>query len=246
MQQQQLHNYFHDASDPVVRQALSIIQNPSYEALDVLAAMSRAPHDMVVQEKGCERLWVLSWEEENAAVIGRAGGVTMILAAMSRFPMNCHLQQCGCESLQNLSTQNANRREICQLSGVYIIVQAMLRHPTVAGIQQCGCTALASIASGDSPYYQQAVQQAAGLNAVLNAARSFCGEESVIEAANDALTAMGFDTSAYCDSSSSSYDDYEDDEHMATPSADEEKQQVAGVFMEAEPQETRSIVCMDL
>lgn len=179
----------HDRVDPVVREALSIINGSSFDIVDILSAMNRVPHDMTVQESGCERLWILSWEEDNSAAIGRVGGISIILNAMARFPLNAHLQQCGCESLQNLALSDYNRGEICDLSGVHLIVQAMVRHARVAGIQQCGCTALASIATGKM--HSHVIEQAGGLNAILNAARNFADEESVLEAAYDALRAMG-------------------------------------------------------
>jgi len=157
--------------------------------------MNRVPQDLVVQESGCERLWILSWEEDNAAAIGCVGGIPIILNAMARFPQNAHLQQCGCESLQNLALSDYNRREICELSGVHFIVQAMARHHRVAGIQLSGCTALASIASStcSSKMHCDLSQQAGGINAILNAALDFAGDDSVLEAAQDALQAMGID-----------------------------------------------------
>jgi hypothetical protein len=185
--------YSHAPVDPMVREALAIIQGSNFDIVDILSAMNLVPQDVVVQENGCERLWILSWEEENSAAIGRVGGISIILNAMARFPKNAHLQQCGCESLQNMALNDYNRREICELSGVHLIVQAMIRHRNVAGIQQCGCTALASIASSATcgKMHCSVIEQAGGLNAILNAAREFAYEESVLEAAYDALQAMG-------------------------------------------------------
>jgi hypothetical protein len=180
-------------ADPMVREALAVIQGLNFDIVDILSAMNLVPQDVVIQESGCERLWILSWEEENSAAIGRVGGISIILNAMARFPQNAHLQQCGCESLQNMALNDYNRREICELSGVHLIVQAMIRHRNVAGIQQCGCTALASIASSTTcgKMHCSVIEQAGGLNAILNAARRFADEESVLKAACDALQAMG-------------------------------------------------------
>jgi hypothetical protein len=180
-------------SDPNVQHSLAVLACQTADIVDILSAMKRVPHDMVVQEKGCQRLWILSWEEENAFAIGRVGGITLVLDAMARFPTNAHLQQCGCESLQNLALNNYNRREICDLGGVVLIVQAMMRHVDVAGIQQCGCTALASIATCKD--HHKDITRVGGFHAIVLAARNFADEESVLRAAYDAVYALGFDPS---------------------------------------------------
>jgi hypothetical protein len=179
------------SSDPLVQHSLAVLQSKTFDIVDILSAMKQVPHEMVVQEKGCERLWILSWEDENSAAIGRVGGITIVLDAMARFPMNAHLQQCGCESLQNLALNNYNRREICDLGGVVLIVQAMMRHEDVAGIQQCGCTALASIATCQD--FHKDITRVGGFHAIVIAARNFADEESVLRAAYDAVYALGFD-----------------------------------------------------
>jgi hypothetical protein len=168
-----------------------VLQSHTFDICDILAAMKRVPHDMVVQERGCERLWILSWEEENSAAVGRVGGIPIVLDAMARFPMNAHLQQCSCESLQNLAVNDYNRREICNLGGVVLIVQAMMRHEQVAGIQQCGCTALASIAMNKD--HHKDITRVGGFHCIVIAARNFADEESVLRAAYDAVYALGFD-----------------------------------------------------
>jgi hypothetical protein len=185
---------YHDISDPLVVEALAILHNASFDIFDILAAMNRVPHNLVVQERGCERLWILSWEEENACAIGRVGGISILCNAMARFPAAAHLQQCAVESLCNLALNDYNRNEICELSGVHLIVQAMTWHPSAAGIQQCGCTALASIASSSNSSFKQVVEQVGGVNAVMAVACNFCDEESVIQAVYDAFTAMGYDS----------------------------------------------------
>jgi hypothetical protein len=182
---------YHSPSDPMVQHSLAVFRSNSFDIVDILSAMKRVPHDMVVQEKGCERLWILSWEDENSAAIGRVGGITIVLDAMARFPKNAHLQQCGCETLQNLALNNYNRREICDLGGVVLIVQAMMRHVDVAGIQQCGCTALASIATCHA--HHKDITRVGGFHAIVIAARNFADEESVLRAAYDAVYALGFD-----------------------------------------------------
>ena len=183
---------YHNPSDPTVMEALSLLQGMSFDIVDIIAAMKRASHDRVVQERGCERLWVLSWEDENSAAIGRVGGIPVILDSMGRFPMNAHLQQCACECLQNLAHVNDyNRREIAEYQGINMIVQAMIRHMDCAGIQQCGCTALASISA--TKELVRIVMASGGFHAVLIAARRFANDQSVLRAAYDGLQAMGYD-----------------------------------------------------
>jgi hypothetical protein len=185
---------FHNPTDPTVQSALTLLQGHTFDIVDIISAMKQVSHDRVVQERGCERLWVLSWEDENSAAIGRVGGIPVILDAMARFPMNAHLQQCACECLQNLAHVNDyNRREICDWKGVQLIVQAMMRHMDCAGIQQCGCTALASIAASGSNDLIREIMGAGGFHAILIAAQHFADEESVLRAAYDGLTAMGYD-----------------------------------------------------
>jgi hypothetical protein len=184
---------FHNPTDPSVQSALTLLQGYTFDIVDIISAMKQFSHDRVVQERGCERLWVLSWEDENSAAIGRVGGIPVILDAMARFPMNAHLQQCACECLQNLAHVNDyNRREICDWNGVQLIVQAMMRHMDCAGIQQCGCTALASIAAGSQDLIRE-IMGSGGFHAILIAAQHFADEESVLRAAYDGLTAMGYD-----------------------------------------------------
>ena len=183
---------YHNPTDPTVMEALTLLQGMTFDIVDIIAAMKRASHDRVVQERGCERLWVLSWEDENSAAIGRVGGIPVILDAMGRFPMNAHLQQCACECLQNLAhVNNYNRREIADFQGINMIVQAMVRHMDCAGIQQCGCTAIASISA--TKELVRVVMASGGFHAVLIAARRFASDQSVLRAAYDSLQAMGYD-----------------------------------------------------
>jgi hypothetical protein len=183
---------FHNPSDPAVVEALRLLQGMPFDIVDIVSAMKRAAHDRVVQERGCERLWVLSWEDENSAAIGRVGAIPVVLSAMARFPLNAHLQQCACECLQNLAHVNHyNRREISDYQGIRMIVTAMMRHMDCAGIQQCGCTALASIATTQD--LVRVIMASGGFHAVLLAARRFEHDPSVLRAAYDGLQAMGYD-----------------------------------------------------
>ena len=117
-----------------------------YDVLDVLNAMKRFPQDVYIQSKGCERLWILSWDEDNAAAIGRVGGSILLLDAMTNFPQDTFLQLCGCEALQNLSHVESTRQDLCDLGAVPLIVRAMMEHSlTTLAILQSGCNTLTNL-----------------------------------------------------------------------------------------------------
>lgn len=182
----------YDPCDPPVRSALHALIDGNNDIVDILFAMKRVPLDPLIQERGCERLWILSWEDENAISIGRVGGITIILAAMARFPKNSYLQQCACESLQNLAALDEyNRREIAEQGGIDLIVRSMVNHVTVAGIQQSGCTALASMAA--SGEFNKDICRAGGVHALILASRQFADVEGVVRCVQDACQAMGLD-----------------------------------------------------
>lgn len=170
-------------------EALRNIASESAEAVDILSAMRRGFQDEIVQVRGCEKLWVLSWDDETAAAIGRVGGIPIVLEAMVRFPNNAHLQQCACETLQNLAADEYNSAVICDLGGVRVVVDVMARHFHIAGIQQSCCNALANLAS--SPVHRDHIIQAGGGLAVISAAQRFADEESVLGGAYEALRALG-------------------------------------------------------
>jgi len=189
-------SFYHDPVDPGVRRALCVLQKKSIETVDILYIMKRIPYDAVVQERACERLWILSWEDDNAVCIGRVGGIPLLLTAMARFPHNGHLIQCACETLQNLCAVNDfNRHEVAELGGVALIVQGMMRHEKVAGIQLCSCGALANVVASRSKYLLKVLLESGALDAVMSAAVQFSTEESVLRAAYDVFAAMGVDAS---------------------------------------------------
>jgi len=180
-----------DPCDATVLNALHSLIDGNNDIVDILFAMKRVPHDPVLQERGCERLWILSWEDENAISIGRVGGISIILSAMAQFPANSYLQQCGCESIQNLALNEYNRREIAELGGLDLIVQCMISHSKSAGVQQSGCTALASMAATQE--FCEDITTAGGPSALLLAARHFAEDEVVLRCVQDACQALGFD-----------------------------------------------------
>mmetsp|Transcript_29936 Transcript_29936/g.49391 ORF Transcript_29936/g.49391 Transcript_29936/m.49391 type:complete len:392 (-) Transcript_29936:148-1323(-) len=179
------------SSNPAVEDALHTFDNEGCDLLEILSAMRRYPNERRIQEKGCEKLWIQSWDDENSAAIGRVGGISTLLQAMAGFPHSQRLQQSGCEALQNLALNDFNRDAIKENGGINIIVQGMNNHPDVVGVQQCGCTALANMAT--SPDNHMDIANAGGLHAIMNAAQRNQEEETVLRAAYSALRAMGYD-----------------------------------------------------
>jgi hypothetical protein len=105
--------------------ASNVLDSEDADIIDILTVMRQLPSDDRVQSKACERLWILTWDDECALAIGRVGGIPLVLQAMRRFPEHSHLQQCGCETLHNLAIHSYNCMEICQGGGVSLLVKAM-------------------------------------------------------------------------------------------------------------------------
>ena len=178
-------------SNSAIDECIHGFESEGCDLLDVLTAMRRFPNERRIQERGCEKLWIQSWDDENSSAIGRVGGISTLLSAMSNFTMSQRLQQSGCEALQNLAVNDYNRDAIKENGGISIIIQAMNNHPDVVGVQQCGCTALANLAA--SPDNHLDIANAGGLHAIMNAAQRNQEEEAVLRAAYQALRAMGYD-----------------------------------------------------
>lgn len=178
-------------SNPAVEDTLRNFDNEGCDLLEILSAMRRYPNERRIQEKGCEKLWIQSWDDENSAAIGRVGGISTLLHAMASFPRSQRLQQSGCEALQNLALNDFNREAIKEHGGINTVVQAMNNHPDIVGVQQCGCTALANLAASAENHLD--IANAGGLHAIMNAAQRNQDEETVLRAAYQALRAMGYD-----------------------------------------------------
>lgn len=133
------------AADQVaIEDAIARFETENADLCDILATMRRFPRSVRVQELGCEKLWIQSWDDENSSAIGRVGGIPTIIDSMRTHAGSAHLQQCGCEALQNLALNNYNREVIAEQGGIIAVIDAMGRHWDVAGVQQCESTALIS------------------------------------------------------------------------------------------------------
>lgn len=180
----------HNPNDSAVVEALSILEDSSFDIAGILSAMKMVPYDYLVQEKACERLWVLSWDEESAVAIGRVGGIELILSAMEHFSNKAHLQLCACESLQNLALIEENRLDILENRGVQLLVQAMIRHRDFVSLQRAGCTAIGNMAlSRESHKY---IAGMGGLHSLVLATKNFSHEPMVLRAAHEALSTLEF------------------------------------------------------
>jgi len=181
------------ADQLAIEEALTRLETENADLTDILAAMRRFPRCVRLQEMGCEKLWIQSWDDENSSAIGRVGGIPTIIDAMRTHAESSHLQQCGCEALQNLALNDYNREVIAEQGGIIAVIDAMGRHWDVAGVQQCGCTALANIAGGDEGGDNRvAVGDCGGLHAILKAVQSFPEDETVLRSAYQALRSLGY------------------------------------------------------
>lgn len=177
------------------QEALHILLSPSAEIDDIMAAMKALPNNAEIQALACEKLWVQSWDEENAEELGRTDGIPLVLQAMMRFPSHARLQAGACETLQNVAAANEwNCRAIWQNGGVHLLVHAMMHFPHSAKLQFSGCTTLTSLvtASQDTTS-RDFILHAGALTAIMQALQRYRDTESVATAAYEALEALGYD-----------------------------------------------------
>lgn len=194
----------------VYQEAMKVLKSSTSDLFDILAVLKHLPHDAYIQTKACEKLWILSWDDETAMTIGRTKhGIPLILHAMTRFPTHSHLQQCAAQTLQNLAALNQyNCQQIIKLGGVKLLSQAMKRDlvynmkatadktTTTTSLQICGCSTIASLAesTGTSISYRNKIMSDGGADAVLHASRCFAlTDPNVVMVATQALHALGYD-----------------------------------------------------
>jgi len=175
----------------IVEETLQTMQDESCDLLEILTAMRRFSNERRIQEKGLEKLWIQSWDDDNSIAIGRVGGIGTILHAMNAYTNVPKLQQYGCEALQNLALNDYNRDFMAENGGIVSVVKAMDTHRDVVGVQKAGCTALANLAA--SRDHHMDIANAGGLYAIVHAAQTYSDEEDVLRAAYQALRAMGYD-----------------------------------------------------
>jgi hypothetical protein len=177
-------------ASPIVEIYKGEIVGSTAELVDVLHAMKSYPHAEFIQEMGCQKLWVESWDDETSVILGQIGGIDRILDAMMHFPTNFHMQRSGCEALQNLALNTYNRTLIVEHGGAALVVQAMMRHLHSRCIQQCGCSALAALAAS-SELHDDILQAGGGL-AIIHLLSKFGHEQSICYHVWQALEALGY------------------------------------------------------
>lgn len=190
---QEQHNIITDPQHFILHAALEILNSPSAEAQDLLAVMRALPFEPHIQSIACEKLWVQSFDDDQALRLAQAeGGIPLVLDAMARFPHQVHLQHCAGEVLQNIASLGDAwfAHEICQRGGVTLLVHAMRNHPEHCGLQLCGCVTLASLAEAD-PNNRDHIRQVGGLDAVLYAKWNHKDQKAISVGAQQALEASG-------------------------------------------------------
>lgn len=190
----------HVETSSLVHAALDILNCTSSETLDLLAVMRALPCEPRIQSMACERLWVQSFEDEEALRLVEEGGVAMVVNAMARFPLHAHLQHCAGEILQNvaaLEEEKWHKHEICARGGVTLLVQAMKIHSRNHSIQLCGCITMANLAESNTRN-QEHIRQVGGVEAVLQARWYHGNYLTVAEGARQALEALGYDDPESC------------------------------------------------
>jgi len=158
---------------------------------EILSDMQRYPNHTPTQSKVLHSLWVLSWDNVNAATIGRLGGIPLLLDSMRLHSNTMTLQSNGVAALQNLAMNCQNRDIITESDGVAVIVEVMAQFLEDKAIQQSGCTALANLANG-SDEQKSHVAESGGILAMMRAVDTHRGDESILRAAYQALRKLGY------------------------------------------------------
>lgn len=177
-------------SADVQEAALRSLDADTTDLIDIISCMRQYQNDLQVQERGCFRLWIQSWDDDDSGAIGRAGGITTILAAMRRWEGHRDLQHYGCEALQNMSLNRYNRDVVVRNGGIGIIINAMTAHRDILAVQRCGCTALANLV--DSSGNGSIAERGDCIRSMVKAAENFPHDENVMREACHALRAMGY------------------------------------------------------
>lgn len=162
---------------------------------EILSSMQRYPNHVVTQSKGLHSLWVLSWEAESVAIIGRLGGIPLILDSMRLHSNAMALVSNGISTLQNLALDEESRGVILDAGGVTAIVEVMADFLQDKTIQLSGCTTFANLAMGSSEQ-KVLVAESGSITAMMRAVNGHRGDESICRAAYQALRRLGYNPGA--------------------------------------------------
>lgn len=172
--------------------ALDILNAPSAEILDFLAVLRALPYEPDIQRMACERLWVESFEDDEALRLAQEGGIALVTTAMARFPHDVRLQHCAAEVLQNIAALEDEwyAHELCERGAVELLIGAMKNHNKHYSLQLCGCTTMASLAEV-SVAHQDYIRRVGGVEAIRQAQWFHGTHPAVVEGARQALEALG-------------------------------------------------------
>lgn len=171
----------------MAQSALAMLESKVADVEEVLSAMRTLTHDYLVQKRCCQRLWILSWDDE--ATVGQLGGIALVLDAMRRFPLDETLQHFACESLCNLALCHRNAMDMGHRGAVETLVRAMRAHAQSAAVQRSACVALANLASHGMMLGDLLAIE--GLNVLMQAREH--SHRGVQRAAREALASFGLD-----------------------------------------------------
>lgn len=149
----------------------TIIQSlPNSDITSILTLMRIYPASRALISTALQTLEILSSDEQNAAALGRVGGIGTILDSMA-----CHLNcittiQSGAATLHNLSLNAHNL--LFMADSVPTLVNVMNSHTLHAGIQRSSILALGNIAKYNIDYKILICEQG-GMLAIMKAVQNF-------------------------------------------------------------------------
>lgn len=182
------------SEDCTFHEPLNLVNSPYSDIVDIVSTMVQFPFFDTLQEQALYRLWIHSWDDDHASMIGFLGGMRVILSAMVRFPANTELIWNACECLRNLTAVHEhNRREILENSGIDLILQVMLCHPRDVNIQRSACASLVNIVSSRSSIFATAIVRAGGIAVLVSVTDMYSNKEDITQPAFEALRLLGYE-----------------------------------------------------
>jgi hypothetical protein len=112
--------------------------------LAVLDAMNRHGQNERLQFDGCEMLWRLSMDEDNAQVVLDAGALQAVFAAISLHPESVRVQEEAVGALRWFAQRDAKR--VVDAGGLDVVIRVMENLAEFSWVQMWCCGALGSIA----------------------------------------------------------------------------------------------------
>jgi hypothetical protein len=155
----------------------TLIEDDISELVHILHVMNSNPYTEILQEQGCDALWVHSYDDEHSIVLGRIGGINTLLDAMIHFPTNVRIQHSCTEAIQNLASNHYNRIHIVNQGGAALLVRAMMLHRHSCAIHRGACRALGNLTSSEGLIHE--VLQAGAGPAIAMSIKTFDHRDSL-------------------------------------------------------------------